>query len=148
MSGLKKLAGAYMMLVAVVVAVFFIINTFLADSLDVLSIWYVLDVLMLIGLALALIYNYSRKSGVDGGDSAEGVTRGYLEANVAFFVTAGVTILFLHNWFALLANGSDYLGSSGSDGNHQSWVIWAAVDTVLPIVLGVTGCHLWKNATE
>ena len=143
MGGLKKLAGAYMVLVAVVVAVFFIISALLEDSLDVLSIWYVLDVLMLIGLALALIYNYSRKSAVDRGDSGEGISRGYLEANAAFFITAGVTILFLHNWFALLANGGDWL-----DGNHQAWVIWAVIDTMLPIILGITGCHLWKNASE
>ena len=71
---------------------------------------------------------------MDGGNESDGVTRGYFEANAAFFVTAGVAILFLHSWFALLANGSDYL-----DGNHQAWVIWAVVDTMLPIILGVTG---------
>ena len=143
MAGLLKLAGAYLMLLAIAVAVFFIINNFLQDSIDVMGVWLVLDVLMLIGLAAGLVYNYSRKKAVDTGDASEGVTRGYFEANVAFFVTAGVSILFLHNWFALLANGSDYL-----DGNHQSWVIWAVVDTVLPLILGITGCHMWKHAGD
>ena len=143
MAGLKKLAGAYLVLLAIVVAVFFIINTFLTDALDVTTVWYVLDVLMLIGLAIGLVHNYVRKSGADGGNDGDGVTRGYFEANVAFYVTAGITILFLHNWFALLANGREYL-----DGNHQSWVIWAVVDTVLPIILGITGCHMWKKASE
>ena len=143
MAGLKKLAGAYLMLLAIVVAVYFIINNFLTDAIDVLTVWLALDVLMLIGLAIGLFYNYLRKRAVDGGGENDGVTRGYFEANAAFFVTAGVAILFLHNWFALLANGSDYL-----DGNHQSWVIWAAVDTLLPIILGITGCHMWRNAGE
>ena len=144
MAALKKLVGAYLVIVAVAVAVFFIINTFLVDSLDVLGVWYVLDVLMLIGLALGLIYNYSRKKAVDDGEPDNPVNRGYFEANVAFFVTAGLAILFLHNWFALLAQGPDYL-----DNNHQAaWAIWAVVDTVLPLMLGVTGCHLWKNASE
>ena len=98
---------------------------------------------MLIGLAIGLVYSYGRKKAVDGGNDSDGVTRGYFEANAAFFVTAGVSILFLHNWFALLANGTASL-----DGNHQAWVIWAVVDTVLPLVLGVTGCHMWKNASE
>ena len=62
-----------------------------------------------------------------GSGSGEGITRRYLEANVAFFLTAAVTILFLHNWFSLLAQGPDSL-----DGNEQAWVIWAAVDTLLP----------------
>ena len=143
MAGLKKLVGAYMVLVAVVVAVFFIVNTFLVDTLDVMSIWYVLDVLMLIGLALALVHNYMRKKGADAGEAGEPVSRGYFESNAAFYLTAGVTILFLHNWFSLLAQGGDYL-----DGNHQAWVIWAVVDTLLPIVLGITGCHLWRTASD
>ena len=39
MSGLKRLAGAYMVIVAVVVALFFIINPFLSESIDVPGVW-------------------------------------------------------------------------------------------------------------
>ena len=82
MAGIKKLAGAYLVLVAVVVAVFFIVNNFLVNAMDVLTTWLALDVLMLVGLAVALIYNYARKKEADGGNSDDGVTRGYFEANV------------------------------------------------------------------
>ena len=140
MDGLKKLVGVYLVGVAVVVAVYFIINNFLADSFDVLSVWYVLDVLMLIGLALALIFNCASMR--EEGGRGETVTRRYLEVNTAFFVTAGVTILFLHSWLSLLA-----LGPNSLNGNHQAWVIWAVVDTLLPLVLGVTGCRLWKESS-
>ena len=105
MDGLKKLAGVYLVGVAVVVAVYFIINNFLAGSFDLLRVWHVLDVLMLIGLALALIFNYASMREEDG--SGEAVTRRYLEVHTAFFVTAGVTVLFLHNWLSLLALGPD-----------------------------------------
>ena len=137
MEGLNKLAGAYLVIVAVVVAVFFIINNFLTDAIDVMTVWYVLDVLMAIGLALGLIYNYLAKRAADGAGDGPGTFRRSLEANVAFYATAGVTILFLHNWFALLAGVS-------LEGNEQAWVIWAVVDTVLPLVLGATGCRLWR----
>ena len=70
------------------------------------------------------------------------VTRRYLEANVAFYLTPGVVVLFLHNRFSLLALGPDSL-----DGNDSSWVIGAAVTVLVPIVAGVTGCSLWKEAT-
>ena len=89
MDGLKKLAGVYLVGVAVVVAVYFIINNFLAGSFDVLRVWYVLDVLMLIGLALALTFNYASMR--EEGGRGETGTRRYLEVNTAFFVTAGVT---------------------------------------------------------
>ena len=145
MAELKKLAGAYLIVVAVVVAVFFIINNVLAESFDfdVVTTWYVLDVLMLIGLVVALIYNFAAKREATRPGDDEAVTRRYLEVNVLFYSTVVVTILFLHSWLSLLALGSDSL-----DGNHQAWVIWAVVDTLLPITLGITGCHLWCAASE
>jgi len=141
MEGLRKPVGMYLVAVAVVVAVFFIINTFLEDSIDVPQVWLVLDVLMLIALVPALIFNYMRKREVDGEDSAGSVTIRYLSANVAFFLTAALMILFLHNWFVILAQGSDSL-----DGNHSAWIIWAVVDTMLPLVVGTTGCRMWCGA--
>ena len=80
-----------------------------------LDVWYVLDVLMVIGLALALVFNCMRKREEGARDPDGLVTRRYLEANTAFFVTAGVQILFLHNWFSLPAEGGDSL-----EGNHQA----------------------------
>lgn len=151
MAGLKKLAGAYLIVVAVVVAVFFVINTVLAESFDfdVVTTWYVLDVLMLIGLIIALIYNFAAKREATRPGDDEAVTRRYLEVNVLFYATVVVIILFLHNWLSLLALGSDRaLGVDSSDFNHQAWVIWAVVDTLLPITLGITGCHLWCGTSE
>jgi predicted histidine transporter YuiF (NhaC family) len=121
--------------------VYFIINTVLGetiDGFDVQSVWHVLDVLMLVGLVLALVFNYTRKREEDGSASSGAVTRQYLEVNLAFYLTAAITILFLHNWLALLALGGDSL-----DGNHQAWIIWAFVDVMLPLTVGTTGCRLW-----
>ena len=100
---------------------------------------------MVIGLALALVFNCMRRreEGARDSDGPVKVTRRYLEANPAFFVTAGVQILFLHNWFSLLAEGGDSL-----EGDHQAWIIWAAVDVLLPLVLGVTGCRLWQEGSR
>ena len=138
MDALRKPVGAYLVLVAIAVAVFFIINPLLADSIEVQDVWNVLDYLMVVALGLGLIYAYLGKQATDGAQSGDGVSRSYLEANVIFFAVAAVTILFLHNWFSLLADGL-------AADNHQAWVIWAAVDTALPIVLGVLGCRLWRG---
>ena len=137
---LKQVSAQYMMWVAVAVGGFFVINPFLLDSIDVPGVWQVLDVLMAIGLAAALVVNSARKWTEGGRDPNLPVTRRYVEINAAFYLTVGVTVLFLHNWFSLLAYGTDSL-----DGNEQAWIIWAAVDTLLPITLGVTGYRLWRN---
>jgi hypothetical protein len=126
-----------------VVAVFFIINIFLVDAISVLAVWHVLDVLMLVGLIVGVGFNYANKRRTDGRGASDPVTRGYLEANVTFYTTAVITILFLHNWFAFLVTGEVSQGD-----NHTAWVIWAVVDTVLPIVLGVTGCRLWRETSS
>ena len=143
MEGIKKLSGMYLLGVATVVAIWFIINTFFVNSLNVSDIWFVLDILMVIGLAVAIVFNYDRKRREDGRAPGEPVSRRYLEVNTAFFLTAGITILFLHSWFSFIYNGSDSL-----EDNHQAWVIWAVVDTLLPLTLGVTGCAMLKGASE
>ena len=140
---LRRVAGAYLVVLAVVVAVYFIINPFLPESFEVLDVWYVLDVLMAVALAVALVVNFAGMQEEGKRDPDGAVTRRYLEINVAFYVTAGVAVLFLHNWFSLLALGGDSL-----EGNHQAWVIWAVVDVVLPLVVGVTGCRLWREASR
>ena len=141
MAILRRVGAVYLVAVALAVAVFFVINQFLDDSVDVVQVWSVLDVPMVIGLAAAFIFNLSRKMEEGARDPEASVTRRYLEVNLAFYITAAVSILFLHNWFSLLANGPDSL-----DGNHQAWVIWAFVDTALPLLLAATGFSLWREA--
>ena len=121
---------------------YFIVNPLLTDAIDVPAVWQVLDVLMVVALAIALACSYTRKREECGGDPGGAVTRRYLEVNVAFYLTAAVTILFLHNWFSLLAEGTGSL-----DGNHQAWIIWAAVDVILPLIVGITGCRLWRETS-
>ena len=141
MTKLKKPAGAYLIGVAIIVAAFFITNPLLAGLLDPAKVWAVLDILMLIGLLTALAFNYADKRTLEERqEPGDSVSRRRLEINIAFYLTAGVTILFLHNWFSLLAQGPESL-----TGNHQAWVIWAVVDTMLPLLLGTTGCRIMRE---
>ena len=143
MEAIKKLLGMYLVGVAMVVAVWFIINSFFVDSFEVNHVWFVLDILMVVGVAVALVFNYDRKrQEALGRAHGDPVTRRHLEVNVAFYLTAGIAILLLHSWFSLLALGNDSL-----DGNHQAWVIWAVVDTLLPLTVGVTGCAMMKESS-
>ena len=143
MEAIKKLAGVYLVGVSIAVAVFFIVSIFLEQAISVLTVWYVLDILMLIGLALGMGFNYAHKQRVGGRDAGDSVTRQYLEANVTFYITTVIAILFLHNWLVFLATGDVSQGD-----NHIPWIIWAVVDTGLPIILGVTGCRLWRESSN
>ena len=141
MTKLKKPAAAYLIGVAVMVAAFFITNPLITGLLDTVRVWEALNILMLTGLLTALAFNYSGKRTIEEGrEPGDSVSRRRLENNIAFYLTAGVTIMFLHNRFSLLAQGAESL-----PGNHQAWVIWAAIDTMLPLVLGATGCRLMRK---
>ena len=137
--GAKQVAGVYLIALSVAVAGFFIINSFFVvnDTFDVQDVWYVLDVLMAIGLAIGLALNYMDKMEERRQHAAgQSDIRRYIAINAAFYVTLAVAILFMHNWLALLAHGRDYLSQDGT-----TWVIWAVVDTMLPVVLGMTGAR-------
>ena len=75
MEGIKKLLGAYLIGVAMVVAVWFIINTFFVNSFSVSDVWFVVDILMVTGLAVALFFNYDRKRREDGRATGDSITR-------------------------------------------------------------------------
>jgi hypothetical protein len=149
MATVKKLAALYMMGVGVAVGVYFVVNPLFAEffgSASSASVWVavnVLNALVGIGLASALIFNFARKQAEWGRDSNGAVTRRYLEVNAAFYLTAGVTILFLHNWLSLLA-----FGRVGLDSYSLSLFIWPVGDVVLPLIMGVTGYRLWREASQ
>ena len=60
--------------IAVVVAVYFIIGPLLPESFDALSVWRILNILMVVALGVALLFNYDRKrreGGRDGGRAGD-----------------------------------------------------------------------------
>ena len=54
-----------------------------------------------------------------------------------FHVTIVVFLLFFFNWFSNL-----------SPNNEPDGQVWTIVDTVMPIVLGVTGIRMWRSAAK
>ena len=140
MQTVKRIAAVYLLAVSGVVATFFIVNILLVEVVSVPTVWYALDFFMLAGLALGLVYNYGYKARHHNPEPGAAVTRGYLEAHTLFYATVGVAILFLHNWIAFLTVGGVSIGD-----NHTAWLIWAVVDTGLPIILWATGYRLWRE---
>ena len=125
---------------------YFIVNPLLTDAIDVPAVWEVLDVLMVVALAIALACNYTRKREECGGDPGGAVTRRYLEVNVAFYLTAAVTILFFtqlvlsagrgHRQPGRQPPGLDNLGRGGRDpaahrGHHWLPSVARDVDRVV-----------------
>ncbi|MCE2459003.1 MAG: hypothetical protein J4G14_14510 [Dehalococcoidia bacterium] len=138
---LQRIGAIYLLGVSVVVAGYFIINPLHAESYDPANIWSVLDVLMVIAAVPALIFNTRRKLREGRPSDGEPPSHRYWETNIVFYATIGLTILLLHNWFYDLALGLEV-------GDHQGFVKWAFVDTLLPLTFGATGFAMWRGSEQ
>ena len=136
MSLLTRAVAAYLVLLAVTVAVHFIITPLYHPGGDApFELWAVHNWFMAVGITLTLAASYSEKRRVDGDGLAD--LKRSLEANAVFYGTAVVFMLFFWNWFSAL-----------SPNNQPSGDYWTIIDTLMPIVVGVTGCRMWRNAAE
>ncbi len=134
MSILIRAVAAYLVLVAVSVGVHFIITPLYHPGGDApFFAWVVHNWFMAVGMVLALAGSYAAKRSVDADGSAD--LKRYLEANTVFYAAAVVFLLFFWNWFSAL--------SPNDSADGQFWVV---IDTLMPIVMGGTGCRMWRDS--
>ena len=136
MDGIKRIIGALLILVSIVIAVQFIAWR-LYDSA---AVWEIVNYISLVSIAVAFYFNLRRKFENDAsGDGS--VDREYVESNVLYFGTMVLAALFLFNWLNLLVNGSKEIGEEVM---HD--VVWVVVDIMLIVLMGATGGYLLKGA--
>ena len=126
-----------MLLVAVAVAAHFLATQLYDPTLEdtALTVWRVLDPLMVIGVVAALIAAFARKRALDAGTDEQSVSREYLSANVAFYYSAVLLIVLLYNWF----------GMEFADPPNDVALVWIWIDTTLPVLLAASGVRLLRE---
>ena len=134
MAMILRVTAIYLVLVGAAVAVHFLANQFYDPLIegDSLTVWRVLDVLMVIGLTAVLACAWVRKRRVD---SEEGVDRAYLEANFVFYFTAALTLALVWNWF----------GVEWSEPRNDNGLVWIFIDSTLPVLFVSTGLRMLRD---
>ena len=128
---LGRVTSVYLIVLAVVVAVNFIITPLYHPGGDEpYTVWETLNWFMAVGMVITVIASYIQKRRVDGDGSSD--LKRYLEANAVFYLAVVVFLIFFWNWFSNL--------SSSNEADGQFWVV---VDTLMPVVMGVTGCRMF-----
>ena len=129
-----RVTGAYLILVGAAVAVHFLANQFYDPTIegDSLTVWRILDPLMVIGLAAVGACAWTRKRRVD---SDKGVDRAYLEANVVFYFSAALMIALVWNWF----------GVQWSEPQNDNGLVWIFIDSTLPVLFVSTGLRMLRE---
>ena len=128
---LGRVTSVYLIVLAVVVAVNFIITPLYHPGGDEpYTVWEVLNWFMAVGMVITVVASYIQKRRVDADGSSD--IKRYLEANAVFYLAVVVFIIFFWNWF------SDLSPNNQPDGQY-----WVVVDTLMPIVMGLTGRRMW-----
>lgn len=127
-----RLAGLYLMLSGLVVAVYFILSAVIQADWEV-SAWQTINWFMAMGALLALGIGWVQKRGTEKyGDS--GLAR-FITVNATFYAAATLFLLFFWKWFsAVLFQNED-----------DSGVSWVAVDVLYPLVTLSLGRRLWNE---
>ena len=138
MLNLKYLLGLYQAIVAVAVFVFFsfshVYRLVIPVEIGAVTIWWWLDILMLIGLLMALVVSFQRKRALDQSESDGRLTREYFEANLLFWATIVAILWFIRSWVAFVLHLE----------NNFAW--WTEIDTLVILVLYPTGSYLMRQS--
>lgn len=138
MLNLRYLLGLYQAIVAVAVFVFFtfshVYRLVIPVEIGAVTIWWWLDILILLGLLMALVVSFQRKRVLDQSESDGGLTREYFEANLLFWATIVAILWFIRSWIAFVLNLE----------NDFAW--WTEIDTLVILVLYPSGSYLMRQA--
>lgn len=138
MTAAKHAAGVYLIAVGIAVVAQFLFGPVYGGDGSQFDTWAVLNWLMAAGLLIALAVAIRDKFRLDGGPVGPSDWLRYLEVNVTYYAALGVAILFFANWIGLLW---------GPGSREQwNWVVWAIVDTALPLLFASVGLRVWREA--
>ncbi len=135
MNILQRILGGYAIVIALAVAVNFILTPFFFDGKSGYPIWDVLDYFMAVAVLIVFVASCQDKWQLcQEGDDAD--LKRYVGVNVAFFAAGVLLLLFFSNWAAHLV----------SHESLEDFTIWAIIDAILPPIVGIGGLRLWRTS--
>ena len=135
-----KLVKPLVGLVHILAAIAVVLQQILGSTYESGDVWNVLNYVMFVAILLAVIFNAARKRQNDmSGDS--GLTREYLESNFMYYITIGLSILFMYNWVAEFARGDD-------NGGTLTGIVWTVVNVTFVMVSSATGMYLLRPHSD
>ena len=130
----KRVLAVYLLAVGLAVAVNFVATPFYHDGGDDYPVWNILNWFMAVAMVIAVAASFvEKRRSCQAGDDL----KRHVDANVPFYASVVVLLLFLANAAANLA-----------DHPSQSGDVWSAVDAAMPVLLGVVGMRLWRGSGD
>ena len=135
---MNTIMGNFLKVLAVVVWVQFLAILFYDPAQEGVGfqIWSILDPLMVLAILITIWVAFRRKTEIDS-ESGGGVSREYLEANIALY--GGIALLAALMW--------NWIGSRWSYPLVSYQWLWILIDLALPLLLFSAGRRLTKTET-
>ncbi len=131
---MNKALGGIHILIAAVVALYYLFGIFLGDGMDH-SLWPVLNWFMAVATILSFYFAYTWKKGL--GEDAS--TKDFISAKILYLGAALLVLWFFPSWFSeMVGNGND---AAMAIGEH----FWSFVDPLFILVVCCVGCKLWNE---
>ena len=125
---LNLLLGVYLIALAIVIAFQFSVE-FVYETAPItsLQVWFILDWFSLVGFVICVLANFLYMRSCNGDDD---LTWAKLVSNIAFYVSVGLALAFIHNFVGNLAGGKDDL------------LFWKFINVVQVPLFAATGYRL------
>lgn len=133
---MKSLFSIYLRVLAIALYAQYIASQ-LYDPLGegmAVTIYRILDPLLVLGLIIVLYYAFQRKRALDSGPD-DGVTREYLEANGVLYFGIAIFVALLWSWIGFQFSNPE---------NTAGW-LWAVIDLTLPLLFFASSVQLLKS---
>ncbi len=138
----KKGLAVYLLGLALIVAVFFMITAFVPALFNSpgYSIWKILNWFMAASMVIIVVESILREMAISKTGDRSGHDR--LEANLALAAGVLLTMWYFWNWFYSL----NPAGEPGDLALEIHLWFWAFIDPLFVIMSGYVGIHLWRRS--
>lgn len=133
MNVLKRFLGAYSLVMAAAVAVFFCITPLYDDGSTGYPTWVILNWLMTPAVVIACWAGITWKLELNKAAGGESDLKQYIGVNALFYSALILGLWFFSNWLA------DMVG-------EEVELLWSFIDPLYVVVTGACGVRLWRSA--
>ena len=129
-----RLAGLYLLLTGLAVAVYFIAVSWQYSGADqpypveAYPVWEALHWFMAAAILIALAAAFVDRRRLGSGSGV----REHLAVNALFYALLGVGLLFFRSWPSLLRGG------------EYDLFVWGSINIALPVALAAAGMRMWR----
>ena len=140
MSAVKRIAAIYLILVAVVAGVHWIVSPLYDNSSGEYPVWVILNWFMASTIIVALDRNIRGKLALWGTDPDVPLTGRRVQVNLLFYATIVLTLWYFWNWFYgfFPQNEPEVVGLIHLE-------MWTLINPLFVLTIGVTGFSLWEE---